>query len=294
MGGGGYSFEARTIRADALYERRTSAEIFTNRQINNAMSPHGLDVRESRDSEEHPESLAIILALDVTGSMGTIPHMLVKDGFPKIIEKIMQRGIQHPQVLFTGIGDHIYDDAPLQVGQFESSDELLDKWLTDIYLEGGGGGNLGESYLLAWDLAAKHTSIDCYEKRKQKGFLFTIGDEPTLNSLSSGELREIYASDEQGINARDLLEAARKTYNVFHIHVKETRAGSMQSTIYGWRELMGQDLLVVDSKDEIPNVIADTIINFTETNKESTAGKDPDLVEGESKDYFSDSEDILL
>ena len=56
------------------------------------------------------------------------------------------------------------DSAPLQVGQFESSDELLDKWLTNIYFEAGGGGNGGESYALAWYFAALKTATDSMEK----------------------------------------------------------------------------------------------------------------------------------
>ena len=47
-----------------------------------------------------------ILALDVTGSMGSIPHYLVKDGLPNIMDGLIKKGIADPQVLFMGIGDH--------------------------------------------------------------------------------------------------------------------------------------------------------------------------------------------
>ena len=185
MGMGSYSIDDRAIRADKLgYTSKPASAIFSH-ELSNAMNPNGVMLRESRDSDEHPNTVSIILALDVTGSMGSIPHFLVKEGLPHIMGNIIQRGIKDPQLLFLAVGDHECDQCPLQVGQFESSDELLDKWLTDVYLEGGGGGNAGESYLLAWYFAGFHTVLDSFKKRQQKGFLFTIGDEPTCCSMSS-------------------------------------------------------------------------------------------------------------
>jgi hypothetical protein len=68
-------------------------------------------IRESRDSTDHPNALPIILALDVTGSMGSIPHYLVKEGLPHLMDGIIQKGFPDPQVLFLGIGDHECDDV---------------------------------------------------------------------------------------------------------------------------------------------------------------------------------------
>jgi hypothetical protein len=258
MGGGTYSSSRRSVRADSLgYATRSRQEIFSQRSINNAMSPHGVVLRESRDSEEHPESLAIILDLDVTGSMGSVPHYLVKEGLPHIVEKIIESGIEHPQILFVAIGDHTCDEAPLQVGQFESSDELMDKWLTDVYLEGRGGGNEGESYMLAWYFAAYHTAIDCLEKRNKKGFLFTIGDEPVLNGISGDELKDIMGDGQYEAHASvDLLEKAMEKYRVYHIHVQETASGSRPHVLRGWRDLLSDAVLVANRHEDIADIIA--------------------------------------
>lgn len=258
MGSGTYSYSARTLRADTMgYTTKSSAEIFTQRNINSAMNPYGVTLRESRDSAEHPNSVAIVLALDETGSMGSVPHNLVKTGLPTIMDNIIKKGIPDPQLLFLGIGDHECDQSPLQVGQFESSDELLDKWLTSIYLEGNGGGNGGESYLLAWYFAGHRTAIDCFDKRKQKGFLFTIGDEPTLPQIPASTLRSLMGEGEySNYSAHDLLAKAREMYNVYHIHVRETGAGSMRSTVDGWRELMGDNLVIAERHTQIPDLIA--------------------------------------
>jgi hypothetical protein len=263
MGSGTYSLESRSVRATSLgYDTKDKEEIFKSRQINNAMSPHGIKVREAFDSEDHPQSLAIVLGLDVTGSMGTVPHFLVKDGLPNIMDRIIKGGVPDPALLFLGIGDHECDRSPLQVGQFESSDELLDKWLTDLWLEGGGGGNEGESYLLAWFFAAQHTSIDCFNKRKEKGFLFTIGDEPTLKSLPRNTLSKLMGEGQfEDYTADKLIEMASQKYNVYHIHIKETAAGSSQETIDGWKQLLHDNLIVADSKRDVAGIIADTVLS---------------------------------
>ncbi len=284
MGGGSYSFVSRSAREEDLgYKTKSTHEIFKQRSINNAMNPNGIVVRESRDSKEHPNSLAIILALDVTGSMGTIPHFLVKEGLPDIMANIINGGINDPQLLFLAIGDHECDNSPLQVAQFESSDELLDKWLTDVYLEGGGGGNVGESYLLAWYFAGFHTSIDCFEKRGQKGFLFTIGDEPTLKNIPKRSLQNIMGDGQYDEFSADmLLEKAREKYHCFHLHIKQTAAGSRQETMDGWKQLMGDGLIFVDNKNDVSRIISETVTKtqqppLNETKNESVKVK-PNII----------------
>ena len=247
------------------YNTKSHSEIFSKRTLSHKMNPKGIMVRESKDSDEHPESLSIIIGLDTTGSMGQIPLYLVREGLPKTMGRIIQRGEQHPQVLFLGIGDHECDTAPLQVSQFESSDELLDKWLTDVYLEAGGGGNQGESYLLAWYFAAFHTHIDCFEKRQRKGFLFTIGDEKTLKTLPSKVIESLMGPGQYSdYSAMELLGKAREKYNVYHIHVCETGQGHKQENKDDWKQIMGDNLILAEKHQDISTIIADIITSKSE------------------------------
>ncbi len=258
MGGTTYCSEARSVRATTNnFHTAPAREIFKARSLENAMSPHGLGIRESRDSEAHPESIAIIIALDVTGSMGSIPHNLVKNGLPHIMETIIESGIKDPQVLFLGIGDHLTDQAPLQVGQFESGDAELDHWLTNVYLEGNGGGNGGESYFLAWLVAAMHTSIDCLEKRNQKGFLFTIGDEEVHPYINKHHLINLMGpGKETGYQSTEILDLAREKYNVYHLHLRQGANGTDPDVINSWKELMGKNLIMVDNKESVASAIS--------------------------------------
>lgn len=252
-----------TLRADRGYSTMNTNQIFTNRTLMPEMNPHGIDVRESRDSNMHPESLAIMVFVDQTGSMRTIPTRFVKDdnGMPELVGLMLDAGIPNPQVCFGAIGDHTTgEDAPIQLGQFESSAERMDKWLTGCYMVGQGGGSNEESYLLAWYSAWKHTSIDCFEKRNQKGFLFTIGDESTHEKLTPVQIERLFGyNPEREFTAKECLEGAQEKYNVYHIHVKEGAKGNDPTIINAWRELMGQNLIIVDDYTTIAKTIGNMV-----------------------------------
>jgi hypothetical protein len=265
MGYGKYSATTASLNATVRgYATRSTFDIFQEKSINNAMSPYGVKVRESRDSADNPNTYPFIIALDETGSMGSVPHYLCKQGLTDTMDKVMKGGQPDPQVLFLGIGDHECDRSPLQVGQFESSDELLDKWLTTVYLEGNGGGNGGESYLLAWYFAAKHTVTDSWEKRKKKGLLLTVGDEPTLNEVPGNTLKNLMGPGEyKTYTKHELLELARQTYDVYHIHVMETASGSRRDVQNGWKELMGDNVVFANKKEDISTIIADLVLKHS-------------------------------
>jgi hypothetical protein len=238
-------------------------DIFANNKTGmaaKAMLPSGVKFRESRDSDTHPESLSIAVFLDVTGSMGRIPEILVREKLGSLMNTLIDHGIAHPQILFGGIGDHISDKFPLQVGQFESGTAELDKWLTEIYIEGGGGGQVMESYLLAWLFGARHTSCDCFEKRGEKGFLFTIGDEASWDKVSKDALKNImgYAQADD-VTDKQLLDEAQRSYNVFHIHINEASYRNHPMVLGYWKNLLGERLIVLNDYNAIAETIATTV-----------------------------------
>jgi hypothetical protein len=289
MGHADYDVGAKlyTNYRSAVYTKSVD-QIFTQqklRQIHDSMSPLNLDKRECRDSENHPNSLPIILSLDVTGSMGHIPHDLIKDSLPTLMGSLIQNGSKDASLLFMAVGDHECDHYPLQVGQFESGDKELDLWLTRTYIEGGGGGNSGESYLLAWYIAANHTATDAFEKRKQKGFLFTVGDEPCLKALPKSVREEIMGKTARGqaSGAEELLEAAQKMYNVYHLHIMQGSAG--RNSLGFWKTLLGQKCIQVDNYTDLPKVISkivtgsDEIIDLTKIKEEAKEKAGAETVE---------------
>lgn len=261
MGGGSYIYD-RAYARSVNYQSQSREQIFSNRSIDPLMVIKG-KIRESCDSEEHPNSYPIIIGLDVTGSMGQVPENLIKDAFPEIMKTIQEKGVEHAQICFLGIGDHYSDEAPIQVGQFETSDELTEKWLKAIYIEGGGGGNNGESYLLAWYFAAFHTKIDSFEKRGIKGTLITIGDEPCHRCIEKNVVKDLFGNGEGDAVASELLKEARKRWDVYHITIKdwaEERYGSASK----WDSLIGGDHLAVSESmesDEIGKILSAIIVS---------------------------------
>ncbi len=261
MGGTRYNLSKRALKAQKEgYASKSINEIFKQnreRRAHNSMNPNGVGFREARDSEVHPNSFPVILALDVTGSMGHIPHDLIKEGLPKLMGGIIQNGAEDVALLFLGIGDHECDSYPLQVGQFESGDEELDMWLTRTYIESGGGGNAGESYLLSWYFAAFHTRTDAFEKRNQKGILFTIGDEPNLKHLPASAIKEIMGSGQQTFSEMELFQEVQKKYDVFHISVNHS--GRAIQAEKGWKQLLGDNCISVSDYRTIPEVITKVV-----------------------------------
>jgi hypothetical protein len=225
-----------------------------NKDINKYQMKAG--VRECRDSEEHPNTTPIIVAFDVTGSMGRIPDDMVSNLLPKLMGRLKEIGVPDPELMFMGVGDYHCDDAPIQVTQFESDTEKICDALRSLYLEGGGGGDRCESYLMAWIVAGYHTETDSWFKRHKKGFLFTIGDEGNHKKIDARNLVR-FMSYEDGcsdITAAEALAKAREQYHVFHIHVND----GWNSFREDWHETLGDNVLRCNSRD-INKVIAETI-----------------------------------
>lgn len=258
-----YNVGSRNLRGASMgYDKATADNLSgafkqqASRVIHEGMKPMGVKLRESRDSDKHPVITSIILAMDVTGSMGGLPAELVNTGLPKIMGRLIEAGVD-PALLFLAIGDHECDRFPIQIGQFETGDNELDMWLTRTYVEGGGGGNGGESYPLTWYTAAYLTKHDDWDKRKEKGFIFTIGDEPCLKNLPGTAVKEIFGEnvgEKSNYTYEELYKAASERYKVFHIHINHGR-----SFWEGWKGLMGQHALQVNSVDEVAATIVKTV-----------------------------------
>lgn len=266
MGHGNYSHAAH---AALLADRAnlSAEEVFRQTGCHPLMNPRGLSVRESRDSADHPNALGIVFALDVTGSMGDIPRNLAQRDLPQFMGLLGACAIPDPQVLFMAIGDATSDNAPLQVGQFESTAELIDQWLTWSFLEGGGGGTGSESYELAFYLLAQHTDMDNWVKRKRRGYLFMTGDELPYPAVSRHQVDALLGDKlDEDIPIEEAIAAAAEQYHLFFLIPDLQRRGRCESR---WRDLLGDHVICMESPDDTCHVAA-ALVGLTE-------GRLPDL-----------------
>ena len=246
MGYGDYSYKAH----QRLVSKRSSQrreEVFTQRDVHPLMNPHGVRFRESRDSADHPNSLPIIFALDVTGSMGSIPELLAKKELPNFMQGLLSAGVPDPQVMFMAVGDAFCDQGPLQVGQFESTAEDIDRWLTWSWLEGGGGGNRGESYDLAMYFAARHTITDSMERRNKRGYFFMTGDEPPFSKTSKSVTSSLLGTHlQKDMPLKKVVKELSSSYHAFFL-IPDLGRRKVEKD---WRKYMGDHVIVLEQPQD--------------------------------------------
>ena len=263
MGGGRMTADDwGTYTATNTRNAKTVKDIYKNDRMKSEFNPINIKVREALDSPDSPESTPIIIALDVTGSMGFIPDVMVRTGLWTLATEIYDRKpISDPHIMFMAVGDPACDEAPLQCTQFETDIRIAEQ-LKELWLEGRGGGNDSEGYNLPWYFAANKCVTDSFNKRNKKGYLITIGDEEVPYTLTKEQIKRVIGDDvESDLTNEQLLSVVQRSWNVYHFIINE---GSHYRH-YGkrvdssWRNLMGQQVFNVSDHTKLAEIIVSVI-----------------------------------
>lgn len=239
MGRGSYTAaDWASLRSQkGLVKNRPVENVFESRSVCPEYDSARVKLRESCDSPDSPKATPVILGFDVTASMGYLARELAVNALNRAVTTLCrEQPITNPHILCAAIGDSRCDAAPLQVTQFEADIRMV-RQLTELYLEGGGGGNGGESYNLLWYFAAKHTKTDAWEKRGEKGILITIGNDFCHPDLTPAEIRRVFGDAvPYTLPNRELLMMAAEKWRIFHIHM----AGQSDSReiLSSWQRLL--------------------------------------------------------
>jgi len=266
MGNGRWDAEAWERYSQSSVKGRSQAQLFTSRGLKPAYDPAQIAVRESRDSADNPCATPIILASDVTGSMGKIAETLIRDGLNTLATEIYDRKpVSDPHVMIMAVGDAWVDRAPLQVTQFEADIRLADQ-ARELWIERGGGGNGGETYMAAHLFAAMKTSTDASEKRGRKGYLFSIGDEPVLDGLTAAQIEKVLGLPaEADLGSAEILAMAERNWEVFHIVLANEgyARSNLDHVLASWRALLPERTILLEDV----SALAETVVSLIQVNE---------------------------
>ncbi|WP_128293114.1 hypothetical protein [Afifella aestuarii] len=261
MGHGNWSDRDWAVYAARSVSGRSRSELFEAKRMKDAYDPAQIKVRESRDSAENPEATPIIIGVDVTGSMGILAEELVVKGLNEAFTSLIGRKpVSDPHVMAMAIGDAQCDRAPLQVTQFEADLRIVEQ-LRQLWLEGGGGGNGGESYCLAHIFAGLKTAHDAMERRGKRGFLFTVGDEPVHDGATREQLSRVFGAEaRQGVTGREAVRLASESYEVFHIIVDGSYAANhIREVRSSWEAILPERVIHLRNPAQLAQTIVSTI-----------------------------------
>ena len=273
------SFADYTVKTKAMsMDDFTSATnmsaqtVYKSRELSKVLNPYQV-MRECCDSDEHPHTLPVILALDVTGSMGRTSVKVAQKLNEIMTDLYSDANVPDIEFCIMGIGDLAYDAAPIQISQFESDIRIAEQ-LDQIFFEGGGGGNDFESYTAAWYMGVNHCKLDCWN-RGQKGIIITLGDEKPNPYLP---IRNIQGGFPVGIGLKaatgdthlqgdvetaSLMKEAQEKFDLYHISINDEGCSYAwnnrnEQLDIAWRNLLGNDNYFIAGL----NNLAATIVNI--------------------------------
>jgi hypothetical protein len=261
MGGGRWTATDWNAYSKAKVAGKTASQVFTSTGMKAEFNPVFIQFRESRDSADNPKARPIILGCDVTGSMGMVADTLVRGGINDLATDIQaEKDIGDPHVMVMAIGDAYSDKAPLQVTQFEADIRIADQ-TSQLWIEKGGGINSGESYALAYLFAAKKVLADSF-KRGQKGFLFTIGDEPPIG-VTAKQAKDFLGIDiPSDLSAAECANLALAHFEVFHVILMNegfAAAGGREAVLRAWEKVLPQRLILLEDITKLSDAVVAAI-----------------------------------
>ena len=243
----GYDTDSRGV----VTTNYSNQEMFKSKELDSSLNPKNV-VRECCDSKEHPNTVPVILALDVTGSMGQAAVEISKK-LNNIMTKLYEQ-VEDIEFMVMGIGDLSYDRFPIQA-----------------YFEFGGGGNSYESYTAAWYFGARHTKLDCWNRGK-KGIIITIGDErlnPYLprTAYYCGLSNATGDSLQADVETKDLYTETAEKFDIYHINVNHRGGYDQEQIKKSFLEYLDdKHFCTINKLDDITDTIVEIITSANESN----------------------------
>lgn len=256
---GGYSDYNYSASSDVVRKSVSSYNVDNNRSYTEIEkkkalpSPIGKIIQTSA-------KFPIVIATDVTGSMRRFPKLI----FEKLCmlyneaKYILPKKLKEDfEISFSAIGDAYCDRHPIQITDFAKEEEV-DTNIDLLYPEGGGGGQIKETY----ELVAYYYLNKCNMKpaKKMKPLLIFIGDEsyyPTVNHI---HIRNHIGDDvQEGIDSKEVFRQLQQKYEVYILRLEYQDRNSERKIHKQWIDTLGYDHVLL-MKD--PQRVVDIILGI--------------------------------
>jgi hypothetical protein len=110
-------------------------------------------------------------------------------------------------------------------------------------------------------VAARHTAIDCWDKRGRKGYLFMIGDEMAYPFVSRGDVKKLIGGGLQAdVPLQQIIDEVRERYHLYYIIPGGAAHGTDTDVLRFWTDRLGPDNVIqLDDPHDTSESIALTI-----------------------------------
>jgi hypothetical protein len=210
-----------------------------------------MDIVDPKNKKIRSESkYPVIIGIDCTGSMSDWPRE-IWDRLPLLCQTLAKYK-PDVEISFSVIGDAYCDSYPLQVADFGKGLELEDT-LKAFYPEGGGGGQISETY----ELWGYYMLNNCETPNAIMPYMLVLGDENFYNTVNPKHIREyIGDSPETSPDSLQIWKALTQKYNVFHLHKDYGYGDSPDDKIVkSWKKALGDERVIhLPSKDRAVDI----------------------------------------
>jgi hypothetical protein len=252
----GYDFKSARKKYDVHAGRSYDDAVATNKKLDDLVP------KELKTDSESP----LVIACDVTGSMGEWPAVIFSK-LPYLDLEGQEYLGKTMEISFAAVGDAYCDKYPLQVQQFAKGKDL-EKRLKELVIEGGGGGQIMESY----DLAALYYARNVEMPNAIHPIFIFIGDESMYDYVDKQHAQDCTRNTlDKRMTAGDVIKELQSKYSVYLIRKPYEQGSSrdgMSDTdkkIYKqWEKYLGEDhISILPEAGRVVDVIFGILANET-------------------------------
>ena len=236
---GGYKFDS--ARAPYLDKLAKDASAKGPRSYSRAKTWNAALVDPKGKEISTDSSNPLVVAIDVTGSMASWPGEIF-DRLPLMYQTLSQYK-PDVEIAFCAIGDATCDSYPLQVNNFGKGVELEDH-VKALCAEGGGGGQVSESYELFGHFA--NTKIKMPNAKSP--FLLVYGDEKFYNQIAAAQVKH-YMGDtlNSDLDSESMWKGVLGKFNLFFMHKPYGYGGEAnvdREVVDHWAAVIGRQRII--------------------------------------------------